>query len=169
MKRIFILILVFSSLISLTSCKKNIIKYKIIYDDLGGFGYKEINEELQFGTFTLIKTYGDLITLCNEWNNPSFDKTSEYYDSEISKVYRSLNEEFFLTNYLIIYSFERGHLYATKIKNVTIDGDILKVNVKKVKTTNDDVTTEAFSWLILISVENENLSNISDIKLNYIN
>lgn len=124
---------------------------------------------MQFGTFSLVKTYDDLITLCNEWNNPSFYETSEYYDSEISKVCRSINEEFFLTNYLIIYSFERGHLYATKVKNVTIDGDILKINVKKVKTINDEVTTEAFSWLILVSVEKENLSNISDIKLNYIN
>ncbi|MCL2062697.1 MAG: hypothetical protein FWH03_08780 [Firmicutes bacterium] len=131
------------------------------YDNRGSFHFEQIDNSFYPGFKTVTEvafTLDELKDLCDTWNNPAFLEESEYYASEQSAKIRSYDEAYFNENFLIIYSFTRGHSMETRIESIATDGSTLIVHARLV-TKRGTFTTEAFTWLILIEVKNADIDS----------
>ena len=181
MKRVIIAfgILIMSIMtIGITGCKKNTLKYEVLY-------YKSEHSEFQNAfyhsdksyvdtgycstTSKLIKSYEELKQLCDEYNSPAFSKDSEQYDSELNQLIRSFDSNYFVKKSLII-CFGTGRigglLQSGKIKNITIEENILLINYKT-KDSNKDYIAAIINdpWVLIIEVNQEKVKDVVQTKL----
>ncbi|MDR1092727.1 MAG: hypothetical protein LBL66_01095, partial [Clostridiales bacterium] len=102
--------------------------------------------------------------MCDEWNNPAFQESSEYYNIELSQKIRDYDEDFFSGRILVVYSFWSGHDKETRINGIEVDGTKLIVNARY-KKKRGTYTTEAFTWLILIEVNKTDVTGVTSVQV----
>ena len=135
------------------------------YDNMASFGQKKVDGGLKIFSDAYITSQEELISLCDEWNNKSFDENDEYYNSDLNTFRRLYNDEYFELNNLIIIEFETGQGIDTKVKNISIEENRIIVNIKQ-KQKNGIWTTEAFSWLMIVEVSKENTIGVTELVVN---
>ena len=165
MKKILVSIFLLVFGLCLTACANSGIDYKVSYDNMASFGQKKVDEGLQIFSDAYITSQEELISLCDEWNNKSFDENDEYYNSDLKTLIRSYGDEYFELNNLIIIEFETGQGIDTKVKNISIEENRIIVNIKQ-KQKNGIWTTEAFSWLMIVEVSKENTIGVTELVVN---
>ena len=121
MKKILVSIFILVFGLCLTACANSGIDYKVSYDNMASFGQKKVDGGLKIFSNAYITSQEELISLCDEWNNKSFDENDEYYYSEEETLIRSYDDEYFELNNLIIIEFETGQGIDTKVKNISFD------------------------------------------------
>ena len=153
--------------ILITACANKGIDFKVSYDNMASFGQKKVDGGLKIFSDAYITSQEELISLCDEWNNKSFDENDEYYNSDLNTFIRLYNDEYFELNNLIIIEFETGQGIKTKVKNVNIEENRLVVTIKqkeKITIFGDSVvTTEAFSWVMIVEVSKENTIGVTEL------
>lgn len=162
MKKILVSIFLLVFGLCLTACGNSGIDYKVSYDNMASFGQKKVDGGLKIFSNAYITSREQLIALCDEWNNKSFDENDEYYNSDLKTLIRSYNDEYFELNNLIIIEFETGQGIDTKVKNISIEENRIIVNIKQ-KQKNGIWTTEAFSWLMIVEVSKENTIGVTEL------
>ena len=162
MKKILVSIFLLVFGLCLTACANSGIDYKVSYDNMASFGQKKVDGGLKIFSDAYITSKEQLIALCDEWNNKSFDENDEYYNSDLKTLIRSYGDEYFELNNLIIIEFETGQGIKTKVKNINIEENKIIVNIKQ-KQKNGIWTTEAFSWLMIIEVSKENTIGVTEL------
>ena len=162
MKKILVSIFLLVFGLCLTACENSGIDYKVSYDNMASFGQKKVDGGLKIFSDAYITSQEELISLCDEWNNKSFDENDEYYNSDLKTLIRSYGDEYFELNNLIIIEFETGQGIDTKIKNISIEENRIIVNIKQ-KQKNGIWTTEAFSWLMIVEVSKENTTGVTEL------
>lgn len=105
--------------------------YYIRYNGWGSFAYKE--NVFSGYCLEIVKTREELIQVCNENNNPAFNKEHTNYDSNMSEYLRGLDAKFFSEYALIVYSTQINVDSYLDIKGITIEDDVIKINKKMVK------------------------------------
>ena len=161
MKKTYIFVTIIMVTIGLSGCKNsNKLDYNLVYNQMGIFGYKYIDNVTYKYHDSVILSYEQLLNDCSEWNNDAFNESSINYNSELSKLIRSYNEQFFNEKNLIIVSFETGNYLKTKVKNILLNESILNVNLKQTNKYGN-FTTEAYDWLMVIEIDKLNLDNIN--------
>lgn len=158
---IFLLILCLCS----TSCIKKGIDFKVSYDKEGAFGFKEPNGGLKLFGNAYLTSKDQLISLCDEWGNKSFDENEEYYNSDLAKLLRTYDDEYFKKNNLLIIEFETGRGINSKIHKISTEESNLVVTIKQ-KKLNGEWTTEAFEWLMIVEVSKEGTKGTSELVVN---
>ena len=123
---------------------------------------KKVDYGIKVFSNAYITSKEQLIALCDQWNNKSFDENDEYYNSDLKTLIRSYGDEYFELNNLIIIEFETGQGIKTKVKNINIEENKIIVNIKQ-KQKNGIWTTEAFSWLMIIEVSKENTIGVTEL------
>ena len=162
MKKILVSIFLLVFGLCLTACANSGIDYKVSYDNTASFGQKKVDGGLKIFSDAYITSQKELISLCDEWNNKSFDENDEYYNSDLNTFIRLYNDEYFELNNLIIIEFETGQGIDTKVKNISIEENRIIVNIKQ-KQKNGIWTTEAFSWLMIVEVSKENTIGVTEL------
>ena len=162
MKKILVSIFLLVFGLCLTACANKGIDYKVSYDNMAAFGHKKIDGKYYTFNNAYITSQDELISLCDEWNNKSFDENDEYYNSDLKTLIRSYGDEYFELNNLIIIQFETGQGIDTKVKNISIEENRIIVNIKQ-KQKNGIWTTEAFSWLMIVEVSKENTIGVTEL------
>ena len=162
MKKILVSIFLLVFGLCLTACANSGIDYKVSYDNMASFGQKKVDGGLKIFSDAYITSQEELISLCDEWNNKSFDENDEYYNSDLKTLIRSYGDEYFELNNLIIIEFETGQGIDTKVKNISIEENRIIVNIKQ-KQKNGIWTTEAFSWLMIVEVSKENTIGVTEL------
>ena len=162
MKKILVSIFLLVFGLCLTACANSGIDYKVSYDNMASFGQKKVDGGLKIFSDAYITSQEELISLCDEWNNKSFDENDEYYNSDLNTFIRLYGDEYFELNNLIIIEFETGQGIDTKVKNISIEGNRIIVNIKQ-KQKNGIWTTEAFSWLMIVEVSKENTIGVTEL------
>lgn len=165
MKKILMCIFLFILSFSLTGCFNKEIDYEVSYDNEGVFGFKQPNGGLKLFDNAYITSKDQLISLCDEWGNKSFNENEEYYNSDLAKLLRTYDDEYFKINNLLIVEFETGKGIYSKVKRISVDENDLVVTIKQ-KELNGVWTTEAFHWLMIIEVSKENTSSVTNLKVN---
>lgn len=140
------------------------IKFSVTYDKVGGFGSKKVDGGMTMSVLEIVNSLQELKDLCDEWENPAFQESNEYYNNELSQKIRSYNEAYFSEKILIVYSFDRGHSKETRIDSITVDGLQLVVNTRLV-TKKGTFSDEAFNWLILIEVNKAEITGVATIQV----
>ena len=162
MKKILVSIFLLVFGLCLTACANSGIDYKVSYDNMASFGQKKVDGGLKIFSDAYITSQEELISLCDEWNNKSFDENDEYYNSDLKTLIRSYGDEYFELNNLIIIEFETGQGIDTKVKNISTEENRIIVNIKQ-KQKNGIWTTEAFSWLMIVEVSKENTIGVTEL------
>ena len=162
MKKILVSIFLLVFGLCLTACANSGIDFKVSYDNMASFGQKKVDGGLKIFSDAYITSKEELISLCDEWNNKSFDENDEYYNSDLKTLIRSYGDEYFELNNLIIIQFETGQGIDTKVKNISIEENRIIVNIKQ-KQKNGIWTTEAFSWLMIVEVSKENTIGVTEL------
>ena len=162
MKKILVSIFLLVFGLCLTACANSGIDYKVSYDNMASFGQKKVDGGLKIFSDAYITSQEELISLCDEWNNKSFDENDEYYNSDLKTLIRSYGDEYFELNNLIIIEFETGQGIDTKVKNISIEENRIIVNIKQ-KQKNGIWTTEAFSWVMIVEVSKENTIGVTEL------
>ena len=165
MKKILVSVFLLIIVLCLTSCANKEIDFKVSYDNMAAFGHKKIDDKYYIFNNAYITSQEQLIALCDEWNNKSFDKNNEYYYSEEEILIRSYDDEYFELNNLIIIEFETAQGIYTKIKNINIEEHKIIVNIKQ-KQKNGIWTTEAFRWLMIVEVSKGNTNGVTELVVN---
>ncbi|MCM1260391.1 MAG: hypothetical protein NC182_05595 [Prevotella sp.] len=161
MKKAYIVVTIIMMVMSLSGCKNsNKLDYNLVYNQMGIFGYKHIDNVTYKYHDSVVLSYEQLLNDCIEWNNDALNESSINYNSELSKLIRSYDEQFFNEKNLIIISFETGNYLKTKVKNIVLNDSILSVNLKQT-TKYGNFTTEAYDWLMVIEIDKLNLDNIN--------
>lgn len=166
MKKLLKLISIMTFVIIVTGCNSSKIKFELVYDQMGGFGFKEVDSNISMEILEFIGSVKELKDICEKWGNPAFDESNDLFSSEISKKIRSYDDAFFVDNTLIIYSFLRGHRNETKIDSISIEGEQITLNARYISKRGnlDDVQ---FNWLMLIEAKKEDILNCSTIQIIY--
>lgn len=160
MKKIFYVYIIFVTMCVLTGCNNsNKLDYTILHDQEGTLGYKIVDNKSYNYQHNIITSYQQLIDICDEWNNNSFEEDAENYNSELAKLIRSCDEKYFIENDLIIISFETSNYLKTKIKKIEYNNSQIKVELKQTNK-NGVYTTEAYPWLMIIKIDKLNEENI---------
>ena len=162
MKKILVSLFLLVFGLCLTACANSGIDYRVSYDNMASFGQKKVDEGLKIFSDAYITSQEELISLCDEWNNKSFDENDEYYNSDLNTFIRLYNDEYFELNNLIIIEFETGQGIDTKVKNISIEENRIIVNIKQ-KQKNGIWTTEAFSWVMIVEVSKENTIGVTEL------
>ncbi|MBR6516284.1 MAG: hypothetical protein IKT40_05455 [Bacilli bacterium] len=162
MKKILVSIFLLVFGLCLTACANSGIDYKVSYDNMASFGQKKVDGGLQIFSDAYITSQEELISLCDEWNNKSFDENDEYYNSDLNTLIRLYNDEYFELNNLIIIEFETGQGIDTKVKNISIEENRIIVNIKQ-QQKNGIWTTGAFRWLMIVEVSKENTIGVTEL------
>ena len=165
MKKILVSIFLLVFGLCLTACANSGIDFKVSYDNMASFGQKKVDGGLKIFSDAYITSQEELISLCDEWNNKSFDENDEYYNSDLKTLIRSYGDEYFELNNLIIIEFETGQGIDTKVKNISIEENRIIVNIKQ-KQKNGIWTTEAFRWLMVVEVSKENTIGVTELVVN---
>ena len=109
----------------------------------------------------LINSLDELIDLCDEYNNPTFNKEHQYYNqfynSNMSKKLREYKKGFFKNRSLIIYSTSVPDTsWSLDVNNVYADNDVLFLDVIE---TSQGVGFQLIAyWTIIVEV-NKSISN----------
>ena len=100
----------------------------------------------------------------NNTNNIFIDENSEedYYSAR-EKVLAKYNDEYFEKKSLLKVIFLGGE-YEYKIKDMTIENEELKVNIKE-KHTPSPVIAIGYSYILIADIEKETLPDIGNIKV----
>lgn len=137
-KLLIVLILIMIVTLTGSGCKKNL-NYKIKFYDIGyenAFSYasKEYSHYFGVSLTTLIKSYDDLRVMCDEYNNPAFDESSDKYNNEISQMIRTFSKEYFKDKALIITFGRFGKLdaFIHGIESISINYDEVIVDFSSV-------------------------------------
>ena len=165
MKKILVSMILLVFGLCLTACANSGIDYKVSYDNMASFGQKKVDGGLKIFSDAYITSQEELISLCDEWNNKSFDENDEYYNSDLKTLIRSYDDEYFELNNLIIIEFETGQGIDTKVKNISLEENRIIVNIKQ-KQKNGIWTTEAFRWLMIVEVSKENTIGVTELVVN---
>ena len=165
MKKILVSMFLLVFGLCLTSCTNAGIDFKVSYDNAGAFGFKEVNGGLKLFGDAYITSKEQLISLCDEWGNKSFDENEEYYNSDLAKLLRTYDDEYFKLNNLLIIEFETGRGIDSKLKKVSIEENRLVATIKQ-KEKNGIWTTEAFHWLMIVEISKESTEGASEVVVN---
>lgn len=120
MKKILVCLFLLVLGLCLTASENEGLSFKVSYDNMAAFGHKKFDDKYYFFNNAYIASLDQLIDLCNEWNNYLFDENSEYYNSDLEKLLRRYDDEYFKLNNLIIIEFETGQWIYKKVKNINI-------------------------------------------------
>lgn len=181
MKRViivFVIIVTFVMTIGIVGCKKNTLKYKVLYykSEHSGFQNAFYHSDKSYGdtgycreTSKLIKSYEELKQLCDEYNSPAFSKDSKQYDSELNQLIRSFDSNYFVKKSLII-CFGTGGiggpLQSGKVKNITIEENILLINYKNKDSNKDSIAAIINDpWVLIIEVNQEEVKDVVQTKI----
>lgn len=160
MKKLFYVCIILVEICILTGCSNsNLLDYTVLYEQEGTLGYKIVDNKSYNFQHNIITSYQQLIDICDEWNNNSFEEDAENYNSELAKLIRSCDEKYFIENDLIIISFETSNYLKTKIKKIEYNNSQIKVELKQTNK-NGVYTTEAYPWLMIIKIDKLNEENI---------
>ena len=165
MKKILVSIFLLVFGLCLTSCTNTGIVFKVSYDNEGAFGFKEVNGGFKLFGDAYITSKEQLISLCDEWGNKSFDENEEYYNSDLAKLLRTYDDEYFKLNNLLIIEFETGRGIDSKLKKVSIEENRLVATIKQ-KEKNGTWTSEAFHWLMIVEISKESTEGASEVVVN---
>ena len=77
MKKILVSMFLIVIGLCLVGCANTGIEYKVSYDNMASFGQKKVDGGLQIFSDAYITSQEELISLCDEWNNKSFDENDE--------------------------------------------------------------------------------------------
>ena len=165
MKKIVVSMFLLVFGLCLTACTNMGIDFKVSYDNEGIFGFKEPNGGLKLFSNAYITSKEQLMSLCDEWGNKSFDENEEYYNSVLAKLLRTYDDEYFELNNLLIIEFETGKGINSKINKVSTEENNLVVTIKQ-KEKNGVWTTEAFHWLMIVEVSKESTEGTSGLIVN---
>lgn len=173
MKKLFMVFMCLISVICLVGCNmKKKIKYNIrFYDESTENALYHLNKDYDDTdkssyNIEIVKSYDELLTLCDQYNSPAFDEKSEKYSSEVNQLIRSFTKEYFESKALVFYfgnATRKGP--STDIKSIMIEDNTLVINYKKDK--GDTWTTEirAQPWTLIIELNQDVLSNVSSAKV----
>ena len=160
MKKICLFFLILFSLIFINSCNNNLIRnYSVAYHDIGLFGYQEQNI-LNYDYNVLILSYEHLKTECLKCNYEAFNQNSLIYNTDLSKIIRSYNEDFFLKNCLIMFTYETGEGKKAKLKNIKFKDSTININLKEYGKKSCVSSLVSVYYTMIIEIENKNLDNI---------
>lgn len=160
MKRLFYICIILVEIYVLAGCSNsNKLDYTVIYNQEGTLGYKIIDNKSYNYQHNIITSYQQLVDICDEWNNDSFEEGAENYNSELAKLIRSCDKKYFIENDLIIISFETSNYLKTKIKKIEYNNSQIKVELKQTNKYGS-YTTEAYPWLMIIKIDKLNEGNI---------
>lgn len=160
MKRLFYGCVILLGICILIGCNNsNKLDYTVLYNQEGTLGYKIVDDKSYNYQHNIITSYQQLVNICDEWNNNSFEEEAENYNSELSKLIRSCDENYFIENDLIIISFETSNYLKTKIKKIEYNNSQIKVELKQT-IKNGTYTTEAYPWMMIIKIDKLNKENI---------
>lgn len=113
----------------------------------------------------IVKSYDQLLALCDKYNSPAFDEKSEKYSNEVNQLIRSFTREYFESKTLVFYfgNSAKKPFYAD-IKSMVIKDNTLIINYKKPK--GDTWTTEIRSqpWTLIIELNQDVVSNVNNVK-----
>lgn len=115
---------------------------------------------------TLIKSNEELKQLCDKYNSPAFSENSDKYNSELNKLLRSFDSNYFEDKSLII-CFGNGPSGGIlgKIKNITIEENILMVNYTRKDAEISIASIRQDPWVLIIEVNKKDVKNISQVQL----
>lgn len=116
-------------------------------------------------TSIMVRSYEELKQICDEYNSPAFSEDSKKYDSEVNNLIRSFNSKYFNDKSLII-SFGTGATGGIlgKVKNITIEENILLINYKK-KDADQFITAIVNDpWVLIIAVNRQEVKDILQVK-----
>ena len=176
MKRVLIVFFIFFMTIYTGGCNmKKSLEYEIKFykSEHSGFQnsfYHSNNSYSDTGycptTSIIIKSYEELKQLCNEYNSPAFSKDSKKYDSEVNNLIRSFDSSYFDNKSLII-CFGTGATGGIlgKVKNITIEENILLINYKKNDAEQSSTVIINDPWVLIIEVNKQDVKDISQVKL----
>ena len=114
MKKILACIFVLVISLCLTSCIDKGIQFRVSYDDMNAFGFKNKDNGIQLFSNAYVTSYEQLITLCNDWNNKTYEQSCEL--SNLEKLLLTYDEEYFKENDIIIIEFDTGNGIIRKLK-----------------------------------------------------
>ena len=166
MKKIILFIILLLFCLYLTACTNTRIDFKVSYDYMNVFGHKEVDGKYQYFSDAYINSQEQLISLCDEWNNKSFNDKDDEYQSYLSTLLRQYNDDYFQLNDLIIIELETGQGIYTKIKSINFEEDRLIVNIIQ-KQRNGIWTTEAFRWLIIVEIPKDSTNDVNELVVNF--
>ena len=115
---------------------------------------------------TLIKSNEELKQLCDKYNSPAFSENSDKYNSELNKLLRSFDSNYFEDKSLII-CFGNGPSGGIlgKIKNITIEENILMVNYTRKYAEISIASIRQDPWVLIVEVNKKDVKNISQVQL----
>ena len=165
MKKIILFIFLLFCLY-LSACTNKRIDFKVSYDYMSVFGHKKVDGKYHFFSDAYINSREKLISLCDEWNNESFNSDDNDYQSDLSTLLRLYNDEYFKLNDLVIIEFETGQGIYTKIRSIKVEEDKLIVNINQ-KQRNGIWTTEAFRWLMIVEIPKDSTKDVTELVVNF--
>lgn len=162
MKKILACIFVLVISLCLTSCIDKGIQFRVSYDDMNAFGFKNKDNGIQLFSNAYVTSYEQLITLCNDWNNKTYEQSCEL--SNLEKLLLTYDEEYFKENDIIIIEFDTGNGIISKVEKVDAKDNKIIVTIKQ-KQKNGFFTTEAFRWIMVIEISKENTNGLSELEV----
>ncbi|MCM1259528.1 MAG: hypothetical protein NC182_01120 [Prevotella sp.] len=173
MKRLFGVFICLILEICLVGCNmKKKVKYNVrFYDESAENAVYHINKEYNKTgkcsyNIEIIKSYDELLALCDQYNSPAFDEKSEKFSAEVNQLIRSFTKEYFESKALVFYfgnATKQGP--TTDIKSIVIEKDTLVINYKKCKGNTETTEIRAQPWTLIIEINQKELVNISKAKV----
>lgn len=148
------------------------VKYKVrFYDESAQNALYHINKEYNDTgrcsyNVEIIKSYDELLALCDQYNSPAFDEKSEKYSNEVNQLIRSFTKEYFESKALVFYfgnSAKKGP--SANIKSMVIEDNTLIINYKKSRGDTGTAEIRAQPWTLIIELNQDVLSNVSNAKV----
>lgn len=114
----------------------------------------------------IVKSYDQLLALCDKYNSPAFDEKSEKYSNEVNQLIRSFTKEYFESKALVFYfgNSAKKPFYAD-IKSMVIEDNRLVINYKKPKGDTSTMEIRSQPWTLIIELNYDVLSNIGEAKV----
>ena len=179
-KLLIVLILIMIVTLTGSGCKKNI-NYKIKFYGMDyeyNFSYQSKENPIysRYSSTALIKSYDDLRVMCDEYNNPAFDESSDKYNNEISQIIRTFSNEYFKDKALIITFgvFEKLGIYIHGIESISINYDEVIVDFSSVypiafyASLKSELSFMQYNpYLILIEINQKDVKKVNYVNLTY--
>ena len=82
MKRLLMLIIIMTFGINVTGCISSKIKFELVYDQMGGFGFQEVDGNITMEILEFIGSVKELNDIYEKWGNPSFDESNDFFQAK---------------------------------------------------------------------------------------
>lgn len=146
------------------------IQFQTSYDEDGLFGIRILrdNQGVSYEKKELavvINSKEELISLCELWNNNAFNEDSLEFDSALSKLLRTYDDEYFQTKSLIIYTNHNYNVYRPKVTSVKVGIEItLKLTLEIIPEEQRIEDYDIYRTFVL-EVDKEDIDNLDIIRI----